>query len=103
MGSTEKSREAVRHAGLPSPSPSDLEKTQHESGESEAPGHRVVVADKLARKLSARQVSMIAIGGTIGEKYFSRANTGADNKSQALDFFSGQASHWRLGVRLRCS
>jgi AAT family amino acid transporter len=31
---------------------------------------RVVVADKLARKLSARQVQMIAIGGTIGTGLF---------------------------------
>jgi AAT family amino acid transporter len=31
---------------------------------------RVVVADKLARKLTARQVQMIAIGGTIGTGLF---------------------------------
>lgn len=31
---------------------------------------RVVVADKLARRLSARQVQMIAIGGTIGTGLF---------------------------------
>lgn len=29
-------------------------------------GHRPVAADQLARKLSARQVQMIALGGTIG-------------------------------------
>ncbi|KAL8632433.1 hypothetical protein Q9189_001808 [Teloschistes chrysophthalmus] len=34
------------------------------------PGHRAVSADKLARKLSARQVQMIAIGGTIGTGLF---------------------------------
>lgn len=32
--------------------------------------HRAVAADKLARKLSARQVQMIAIGGTIGTGLF---------------------------------
>ncbi len=32
--------------------------------------HEVKVADKLARKLSARQVQMIAIGGTIGTGLF---------------------------------
>ena len=35
-----------------------------------APGNRAVAADKLARKLSARQVQMIAIGGTIGTGLF---------------------------------
>ena len=35
-----------------------------------ATGNRSVVADKLARKLSARQVQMIAIGGTIGTGLF---------------------------------
>lgn len=33
-------------------------------------GEHYVVADKLARKLSARQVQMIAIGGTIGTGLF---------------------------------
>ena len=33
-------------------------------------GDRSVVADRLARKLSARQVQMIAIGGTIGTGLF---------------------------------
>lgn len=32
--------------------------------------HPIVVADKLSRKLSARQVQMIAIGGTIGTGLF---------------------------------
>ncbi|KAE8454116.1 hypothetical protein EG329_005040 [Mollisiaceae sp. DMI_Dod_QoI] len=33
-------------------------------------GHHAVIADRLARKLSARQVQMIAIGGTIGTGLF---------------------------------
>jgi AAT family amino acid transporter len=33
-------------------------------------GHSPIVADKLARKLSARQVQMIALGGTIGTGLF---------------------------------
>ncbi len=33
-------------------------------------GHPPIVADKLARKLTARQVQMIAIGGTIGTGLF---------------------------------
>ena len=33
-------------------------------------GHHPIIADKLARKLSARQVQMIAIGGTIGTGLF---------------------------------
>lgn len=33
-------------------------------------GPHIIVADKLARKLSARQVQMIAIGGTIGTGLF---------------------------------
>lgn len=33
-------------------------------------GQPVIVADKLSRKLSARQVQMIAIGGTIGTGLF---------------------------------
>lgn len=56
--------------GLQSNSSEDVEKkigfeTQHE------PQHApVIIADKLARKLSARQVQMIAIGGTIGTGLF---------------------------------
>lgn len=33
-------------------------------------GHHRIIADKLARKLTARQVQMIAIGGTIGTGLF---------------------------------
>jgi amino acid transporter, AAT family len=33
-------------------------------------GHHPIIADKLARKLTARQVQMIAIGGTIGTGLF---------------------------------
>jgi AAT family amino acid transporter len=35
-----------------------------------ADGHHPIIADKLARKLTARQVQMIAIGGTIGTGLF---------------------------------
>ncbi|PGH13626.1 hypothetical protein AJ80_06258 [Polytolypa hystricis UAMH7299] len=50
----------------------DLEKSTSVAGEVPLREHgpRPVVADKLARKLSARQVQMIAIGGTIGTGLF---------------------------------
>ena len=41
-----------------------------DNGLEAATGDRSVVADRLARKLSARQVQMIAIGGTIGTGLF---------------------------------
>ena len=44
--------------------------TYADDGVEVATGDRSVVADKLARKLSARQVQMIAIGGTIGTGLF---------------------------------
>jgi AAT family amino acid transporter len=46
----------------------DAEK--HQSLEEEEQIQHVAVEDKLARKLSARQVQMIAIGGTIGTGLF---------------------------------
>lgn len=50
---------------------SPFEKAQHEQdGLEAARADRPVAADKLARKLSARQVQMIAIGGTIGTGLF---------------------------------
>ena len=68
-----RSHEAIAKDGLPSPPTSDIEKTPYEVDPNDAVPTRVVhhvVADKLARKLSARQVQMIAIGGTIGTGLF---------------------------------
>ena len=59
---------SVGHDGLPTPETSDLENTASE--DNDGPVDRAVAADKLARKLSARQVQMIAIGGTIGTGLF---------------------------------
>ena len=59
------------HHDTPSPPTSEIEKDSHENnGLESARGDRLVVADKLARKLSSRQVQMIAIGGTIGTGLF---------------------------------
>lgn len=55
-GHDEKSHDAEKSA-----SP-DIQQVDHEHGR--------IVADKLARKLSARQVQMIAIAGTIGTGLF---------------------------------
>lgn len=59
------------------PSPSSLKMNNHhdkgsdyEAATTTTNPHRAVAADKLARKLSARQVQMIAIGGTIGTGLF---------------------------------
>ena len=64
-----KSHEDTSHNGLPS-LPSDIEKVAYHEDVSQATGDRPVAADKLARKLCARQVQMIAIGGTIGTELF---------------------------------
>lgn len=50
----------------------DIEKPTRYDDDSPRPetGSRAVSAGKLARKLSARQVQMIAIGGTIGTGLF---------------------------------
>jgi AAT family amino acid transporter len=48
----------------------DVERGSHNDSSSPINGDHPVVADKLARKLSARQVQMIAIGGTIGTGLF---------------------------------
>ncbi|KAL9605892.1 MAG: hypothetical protein Q9179_000913 [Wetmoreana sp. 5 TL-2023] len=53
-----------------SPQTSDNENAGYCEDGWQAPNHRPVAADKLARKLSARQVQMIAIGGTIGTGLF---------------------------------
>ncbi len=59
------------HHDMPSPSTSEIEKDSHENnGLESTQGDRPVVADRLARKLSSRQVQMIAIGGTIGTGLF---------------------------------
>ena len=58
------------HAGELTPSPNDVEKVSSSISQIGAVPHREVVADRLARKLSARQVQMIAIGGTIGTGLF---------------------------------
>ena len=65
MSVTEKSHEDIRSS---SPLESKIEKRQHIDESGDVQGHRAIASDKLARKLSARQVSMIAIGGTIGKK-----------------------------------
>ncbi|EEP75474.1 conserved hypothetical protein [Uncinocarpus reesii 1704] len=48
----------------------DVEKSPSTPEIQQIEGEQVVLADKLARKLSARQVQMIAIGGTIGTGLF---------------------------------
>lgn len=75
-----KSSPNIRHEILPSSSTSDIKKVGHEDNALEAAHDEItseaatrdrsVAADKLARKLSARQVQMIAIGGTIGTGLF---------------------------------
>ncbi|KAL8784920.1 MAG: hypothetical protein Q9213_003662 [Squamulea squamosa] len=56
---------------MPSAPSSDIEKVdQQDVGLQVARGDRHITADKLARKLSSRQVQMIAIGGTIGTGLF---------------------------------
>ena len=58
----------IKH--VKSPSTSDLERSASKDDDSPNPLARSVAADRLARKLSARQVQMIAIGGTIGTGLF---------------------------------
>ncbi|KAL8865235.1 MAG: hypothetical protein Q9174_006996, partial [Haloplaca sp. 1 TL-2023] len=58
------------HRGEESLSKSNVEKSNPLEDGSPAQGDRRVAADRLARKLSARQVQMIAIGGTIGTGLF---------------------------------
>lgn len=71
MSLRDKSSPSTPHDGLPSSSTSDIREVAHQDNALEAAtGDRFVVADKLARKLSARQVQMIAIGGTIGTGLF---------------------------------
>lgn len=62
---------SIRHDDLPSPQMSEVKNIGYvDNGLEAATGDRSVAADKLARKLSARQVQMIAIGGTIGTGLF---------------------------------
>ena len=66
-----KSSEIIQHDDLPSPPTPNIENAAHGYNDLRAAtGDRPVTADKLARKLSARQVQMIAIGGTIGTGLF---------------------------------
>ena len=58
------------HDCRPPPTPEIRKHADEANGLDVAPGSRAVAADKLARKLSARQVQMIAIGGTIGTGLF---------------------------------
>lgn len=59
------------HDDAPNPTPSDVENSEYTGiGSEQTPGDNGIIADKLARKLSARQVQMIAIGGTIGTGLF---------------------------------
>lgn len=71
MSLPSKSSPDIRHDDLPNSPTSDLTKAAHEDNALEAATYEhSVAADKLARKLSARQVQMIAIGGTIGTGLF---------------------------------
>ena len=60
----------IHTEGAPYPSTTDIEEHGFDDGGLHGNRHRAVAADKLARKLSARQVQMIAIGGTIGTGLF---------------------------------
>ena len=61
----------TKHDNAQSPEISDVEKTAHQDDEDwQRTNDLPIAADKLARKLSARQVQMIAIGGTIGTGLF---------------------------------
>ena len=71
MSVPNQSLESIRHDDLGTPTTPNSEKAaQGYNGLEAATGNRPVTADKLARKLSARQVQMIAIGGTIGTGLF---------------------------------
>ena len=68
---TEISPRSIHQDEFPSSPMSEIKDVGHDdNGLEAATGDRSVVADKLARKLSARQVQMIAIGGTIGTGLF---------------------------------
>ena len=65
------SLKSIRHDHLPTSHTTEINRLAYETnGLEAAPTDRAVAADKLARKLSARQVQMIAIGGTIGTGLF---------------------------------
>ena len=72
MSVPSKPPETIGHNDVPSPITVDMKSyaTNGDNGLEAATGNRSVAADKLARKLSARQVQMIAIGGTIGTGLF---------------------------------
>ena len=71
MNVPSKSSEGIHHDDMLSPSAAEIKEIAYDDNGFEAAAvDRSVVADKLARKLSARQVQMIAIGGTIGTGLF---------------------------------
>ena len=72
MSSSVKPHDSADQNTAPSPETSDIEKSpsKDDIGLYTNTVGRSVAADKLARKLSARQVQMIAIGGTIGTGLF---------------------------------
>lgn len=72
MSVPSKSPESIGHDDVPSPTTAERRSyaTHGDIALEAVPGNRSVAADKLARKLSARQVQMIAIGGTIGTGLF---------------------------------
>ena len=70
MSSSVKPYDNVDQNTDPSPTTSNIEKATDDIGLHSNNVGRSIAADKLARKLSARQVQMIAIGGTIGTGLF---------------------------------
>ena len=72
MRTADKPIEAKSNDNSPTSPPFDSKKPAYgvDDGLEAALGERSVTADRLARKLSARQVQMIAIGGTIGTGLF---------------------------------
>ena len=72
MSVSDKHIEAKGNDNSPTPPPLDGKTPTYgvDDGLEAAIGERSVSADRLARKLSARQVQMIAIGGTIGTGLF---------------------------------
>ena len=72
MSSSIKPHDSVDQNTEPSPTTSDIEKSpsKDDVGLHTNDVGRSIAADKLARRLSARQVQMIAIGGTIGTGLF---------------------------------
>lgn len=71
MSSSTKSVHSIHRDESSNTKPSDVESTGALNAvDAESAGDHSRSADRLARKLSARQVQMIAIGGTIGTGLF---------------------------------